>query len=135
LMSEFAETAFGPAAEAQFRRPALTESLLENAVQLRSAMDTFLSRPAMSSPETEHIEHRPQAEEPAPVRRRVAHARTPWQAQFLEWLTLLAGTCRSQRHPLSVVMLAISDDTPQVDDSEGIISQWLDDSCGLELPS
>jgi HD-like signal output (HDOD) protein len=133
LMSELAETAFGPAAKSSSRL-ATSDSLLDDAVRLRAAMDTFLSRPTSSPPRLEPVPQQPPSEEP-PRRQRATPSRTHWKEQFLEWLTLLAGTCRSQRHPLSVVMLAISDDTPHVDDSEGIISQWLDDSCGVELPA
>jgi HD-like signal output (HDOD) protein len=134
LMSELAETAFGPAAVKRATKQATTESLLDDAVRLRAAMDGFLSRPTVTPAEQASVEPMSQTDEPARLQRQAAPSRTHWKAQFLEWLTLLAGTCRSQRHPLSLVILAISDDTPQVEDSEGVISQWLDESCGLELP-
>jgi HD-like signal output (HDOD) protein len=133
LMSELAETAFGPTVVASAQRPATTDSLLNEAVQLRAAMEGFLARPVTQPTGVEPAGVPLQSREP--VHRHITSSRTQWKAQFVEWLTLLAGTCRSQRHPLSLVILAISDNTPQVDDSEGIISQWLDESCGVELPA
>jgi HD-like signal output (HDOD) protein len=131
LMSELAEMAFGP----QSKKTTTKGLLLDDTIQLRAAMDRFLTRPAMPPVEVESEGVRPRTEFSARGQRQVATARLSWKTQFLEWLTLVAGTCRSQRHPLSLVILAIGDNTPQVNDNERIISQWLDESCGAELPA
>jgi hypothetical protein len=134
LMSELAETAFGPGAGIHSSTQTPADALVSEAVQLRAAMDHFLARPTTPSAAAEAVKVRAPVELPGRVPRKTGPSPAMWNSQFLDWLALLAGTCRSQRHPLSVVLLAIGDSTPQVNDSEGIISQWLDESCGAELP-
>jgi hypothetical protein len=109
--------------------------LLNEAVQLRAAMDGFLARPmtSLGAPVTgqSHLQRQPSVRGQQPA----APSSTHWKPQFLEWLTLLAGTCRSQRHPLSLMIIAIGDSTPPTSDGEDLVSQWLDEACGIELPA
>jgi HD-like signal output (HDOD) protein len=133
LMSELAETAFGPQVDLPSKEPATLGNLLNDTMRLRTAMDNFLARSAVCPTEAEPAEQRSHLETPTHHQRQVASRCSPWPTQFLEWLSLVAGACRSQRHPLSLIILAISDDTPRIDDSEGILSQWLDESCRVEL--
>lgn len=135
LMSELAETAFGPNVGIPWQQSTATGRLLGDTIQLRAAMDSFLARPTGALPLGEPVDIHSPSKEPLRVQRLTGALRTPWRVQFLERLALQAGTCRSQRQPLSVVILAIGDETPQVSDNEGIISQWLDESCVAELPA
>ena len=49
------------------------------------------------------------------------------------WITLIAGTCRSRRQSLSVVLIDIAD-LSEHPESESALSQLLDAACGTELP-
>lgn len=134
LMSELAETAFGPAGELPAGKHSASRLILDDAVQLRAAMDSFLSRSSASSAIPQSTDVQSLSEEAAQTFPQPTVQHAAWKPQFLEWLTVLAGTCRSQRQPLSVVILAISDSTPRVNDNECVLSQWLDEACSLELP-
>ncbi len=127
-MSELTEAAFGPTEGQAAGNLLTTDSLWQEAVQLRAVMDGFLQRPAvdvdLSSP-TPIFSAKLTRQQPA----------QEWQSQFVHWITLIAGTCRSRRQPLSVVMIDISDSTPDIDDNESVISQLLDATCREEFPT
>lgn len=128
-MAELTESAFAPAEGQAAGKLVTTDSLWQEAVQLRAVMDGFLQRPAT------HVETSPPpAKLPAKMARQQS-AQQQWQSQFLHWITLIAGTCRSRRQPLSVVMIDISDDTPDMDDNESVIAQLLDATCREVFPT
>ncbi|MDZ4659017.1 MAG: HDOD domain-containing protein [Bythopirellula sp.] len=128
-MSELTESVFAPS-EGQAVDPLLTtDSLWQEAVQLRAVMDGFLQRPV-----TDVETSAPPAKLPAQMARQQS-AQQQWPSQFVHWITLIAATCRSRRQPLSVVMIDISDDTPDIDDNESVIAQLLDATCREEFPT
>ena len=136
-MSELTEAAITPAQTTTAAGLLTSDSLLQEAVQLRAAMDGFLQRiPAaveVSQP-TPTISVKSAGHQSA-QRELLPHKLQPWQSQFVHWITLIAGTCRSRRQPLSVVMFDVSDDTPAVEDNESVIAQLLDAICREEFPA
>lgn len=110
---------------------------MHDAVQLRAAMDGFWQRPptvVARSPPTQMPSVKTSGQQPA-RRTLVPHKSQAWNSQFVHWITLIAGTCRSRRQPLSVVMFDVSGDAPTVDDNESVISQLLDATCREEFPA
>jgi HD-like signal output (HDOD) protein len=110
-MSELTESAFGSSPPT----PA-PENLLDEAMQLRAAMDGFL-RPIQ---EHEVIVEKAGGENEI------------WSDQFGDLLTMIAATCRSRRQALSVVIIDLSE-TEAVDSSR-VLSQLLDNACSDEVP-
>lgn len=136
-MSELTEAAFAPTQMQTKGSLLTTDSLLHEAVQLRAAMDAFLQRtpPAIEVPQpTQKFSVKTFGHQP--TRRTLApHKSQPCNSQFVHWITLIAGTCRARRQPLSVVMFDFSDGTPEMDDNESVISQLLDATCREEFPT
>ncbi len=127
-MSELTEAAFGTMSARPTEGLLTSDSLLQEAVQLRVAMDGFLHR----SPTIVEV---PQSISMFSARTARQQPAEQWQSQFVHWITLIAGTCRARRQPLSVVMFDISDDTQDIDDNESVISQLLDATCREEFPT
>jgi hypothetical protein len=115
-MAELTEAAFGaiPAKSTSSQ----SESLLDEALQLRAAMDGFL---------------RPLGVREEEVAFEVATGENEiWSDQFGNWITMIAATCRSRRQALSVVIIDLSESEPAVD-SRSALSQLLDDACRDEV--
>jgi hypothetical protein len=127
-MSELTEAAFGATPVKSTESLPTSDSLLQEAVQLRAAMDGFLHR----SPSIGEV---PQPIPMFSVKKAHQQPAEQWPSQFVHWITLIAGTCRARRQPLSVVMLEISDATPGLDVDKSMISQLLDAICREECPN
>ncbi len=130
-MSELTETAFGAHSNKPTDGLHTTESLLQEAVQLRAAMDSFLNR-APNSPEAlPALQPTSLKQTLKPVVKRLAIQ--PWKNQFVHWITLIAGTCRTRRQPLSVLMLEVSG--PTLEEQENLVTPLLEAACRAELPT
>jgi HD-like signal output (HDOD) protein len=115
-MSELAESAFGASPVRKTLSQREPESLLDEALQLRAAMDGFL-RPHGVQEVTSEL---------------ATGENEVWSDQFGNWITMIAATCRSRRQALSVVIIDLSE--TEVVDSVCVLSQLLDDACRDEVP-
>ena len=138
-MSDLTESVFfhEPATAVTLAEPKLrsTDCLLDETVQLRAAMDRFL-RPmnktvdAKPAPNSTNSETKPSSGAVPP---RLPALAENWKDQFVDWITLIAGTCRSRRQALSVVLVDIADLSTHPE-SDSVLSRLLDAACGTELP-
>ncbi len=135
LMSELAETAFAPSPIAQ-EGMQTSASLLQEAVQLRAAMDGFLHRTPSGAPVSRpQHEAAPQPAKSTPRRSALKRNGEIWSDQFVDWITLIAGTCRSRRQPVSLVIFDVMDAGSDAETNEYLLAQTLDAACGAELPA
>jgi hypothetical protein len=112
-----------------------TDSLLDETIQLRAAMDRFLrpmNKAADAQPASNSAESGSRPNSYASPSRLPALAEN-WKDQFVDWITLIAGTCRSRRQALSVVLVEIAD-LSERPENDSVLSRLLDDACGTELP-
>lgn len=123
-MSELTESAFRSTSERKAPPQRQPESLLDEALQLRAAMDGFLR------PLTGRTEDR--AKEPA-VTSEAGGENEIWSDQFGNWITMIAATCRSRRQALSVVIIDLSENEAAAD-LRSVMSQLLDNACHDEVP-
>lgn len=129
LMSELAESAFGPGSPNAQERILPSAALLDETMKLRAAMNDFLSAPlatpvvkksANSKKPTDIVSHQPYED--------------IWSDQFIDWITLIAGTCRSRRQPVSLVIFNARQNSPETIEGESMLAQLLDAACGDEIP-
>lgn len=133
LMSQLTESAFALSDE-PVGGPAVNGALFDEALQLRQAMDAFLAQPQAILPAEEAKKVAPAFARAQRVCRHHPPPAAPWSDHFVNQLTVLAGRCRTQWQPLSLVIVAVSNDAPDVVGNDRILSQWLDESCYEELP-
>jgi HD-like signal output (HDOD) protein len=124
-MSELTETSFDGTSTSKSPLPQRQpESLLDEARQLRVAMDSFLRPPSS------------RGEEKSSKATTTSGANEVWSDQVSNWITMIAATCRSRRQALSVVIIDLSETelAETVADTQSLLSQFLDDACRDEVP-
>jgi hypothetical protein len=124
-MSELTEISFDSTATRKSSSPQRQpESLLDEARQLRVAMDSFLRPPSS------------RGEEKSSKATTTGGANEVWSDQVSNWITMIAATCRSRRQALSVVIIDLSETelAETVADTQSLLSQFLDDACRDEVP-
>jgi HD-like signal output (HDOD) protein len=123
-MSELTEAVFGTTSASKAPSQRQPETLLDEAHQLRVAMDNFL-RPLSSRGEVKRS-----------TATTIGGANEVWSDQVSNWITMIAATCRSRRQALSVVIIDLSETevTENAADTQLLLSQLLEEACRDEVP-
>ncbi|NOY42327.1 MAG: HDOD domain-containing protein [Planctomycetes bacterium] len=133
-MSQLAERVAGALNEIEVAEDQACEGMLEDATDLRRAVDDFLHSPAVVCNEPISLDENEQTAEigslssvpiPKPDSQQVPKGLRGLAAQ----LTLAVGRCRSMRQPLSVVLFEVETETEPSERDEQLISHVLDVAC------
>ncbi len=133
-MSLLAEQVAGALSGVECTEDQTCEEMLEDATNLRRAVNEFLHSPTVVRDESESLEENEETAElgsqsSLPVAKPDARQMPKGFHGLTAQLTLAVGQCRSMRQPLSVVLLEVETETEPSKRDEPLISHVLDVAC------